>query len=148
LPTNDALGEPVCAVHGGFWQESGCLTRAVLEDVAAHRQFQFENYGPNRDVEDGVGPDVDWLAPVVSEFTAGDGSLSARAIEGLFRQEWDYDVNPDPAERTWMRMLREEVAETFASDNAIGLEAELIQVAALAVSWVEKIRERSVSSDV
>ena len=69
-------------------------------------------------------------------------AASATSIERLFRTEWDYDDDPSPSEHSWMRMLREEVAEVFAQDDPKRMEEELIQVAALAVSWVEKIRER------
>jgi hypothetical protein len=133
----------VCALHGGYWTLSGCLTRQVLELVAAHRQFQFENYGPNRDVVDGTGPEVRWLVPITDiDWDRTGHSPGAREVEGLFREEWDYDTDPDPAKRTWLRMMREEVAEVFAAGSPEALESELVQVAALAVSWIEKIKER------
>lgn len=131
-------GRAVCAAHGSFWQAGGCLTRAVLDTVAEHRQFQFENYGPNRDLPNGTGPRERWIP--------GD-PRTAYEIEGAFRADWDFDVDPDPAAMTWLRLLREEVAEVFAQGDDRWLEGELVQVAALAVSWVEKIRERSDAHD-
>lgn len=142
----------VCEDHGAAWTEHGCLTLVVLAGVAEHRQFQFENYGANRDVPDGTGKDVEWLQPVVDlAQSAYTGPFTAFEIEGLFREEWDFpkgDKTPEQDEAraaaTWMRMLREEVAEAFAQDDPRWLEAELTQVAALAVSWIEKIREREI----
>lgn len=42
----------------------------------------------------------------------------------------------------WAHILREEVYEALAEDNPVKLRAELIQVAAVAVSWVEAIDRR------
>jgi len=143
----------VCRVHGAAWSETGCLATSVADDVLAHRQWQFEQYGANRDVPDGTGKDVEWLAPVVSEaatrgFRRGH-DYTATGILDLFREEWDYDNSATEEEKaqfykdmTWVRMLREEVAEAFIEDDPEALEVELIQVAALAISWVEKLRER------
>lgn len=44
---------------------------------------------------------------------------------------------------TWRAILREEVAEAFAESDPELLRTELIQVAAVAVSWVEDIDRRS-----
>jgi hypothetical protein len=153
-PTRDDLvGFDVCAVHGGIWTEAGCLTQGVLADVAEHREFQYGQYGPNRDVPDGTGQDVPWLAPIVdaarTRLALTGKPITAYEIEGLFREEWDYPKDGTDEEKavatatcTWMRMLREEVAEAFAQSDDRWLEEELIQVAALAVSWVERLRER------
>lgn len=141
----------VCVYHGALWDDKkGCLTNDVLMSVAEHREFQYGNYGANRDVPDGTGPDCEWLRPVVDVAqSAYTGRLGAKEIEECFRSEWDYDNAATPEEKeqfvkdaTWVRMLREEVAETFGAATQERLEEELIQVAALAVSWVEKIRER------
>lgn len=40
---------------------------------------------------------------------------------------------------TWRHILQEEVSEAFAEEDAHLLRAELIQVAAVAVAWVEDI---------
>lgn len=44
---------------------------------------------------------------------------------------------------SWLDILDEEVAETFAEDDPARLRAELIQVAAVAVAWIEAIDRRS-----
>jgi hypothetical protein len=144
------LDGAVCMHHRAAWHGGRCLTEAVLETVKDHRRWQATNHGSNRDVPDGTGPDVEWLEPVVdSARSAYVGGYPASGIEELFREEWDYPKDGTPEEQaearsaaTWLRMLREEVAEAFAAEDDEALERELVQVAALAVSWVEKLRER------
>jgi hypothetical protein len=43
---------------------------------------------------------------------------------------------------TWRHILEEEVAEVFASGNPRDLRRELVQVAAVAVAWIEAIDRR------
>jgi hypothetical protein len=47
---------------------------------------------------------------------------------------------------TWLDVLLEEVFEAAAEDNVIRLREELVQVAAVAVSWVEDL-DRMASED-
>jgi hypothetical protein len=42
-----------------------------------------------------------------------------------------------------MHLLREELAEVFQETAPDRLEAELVQLGALCVSWVEKLRRRA-----
>lgn len=42
----------------------------------------------------------------------------------------------------WLHILNEEVAEAFAESDPAKLRAELIQVAAVAVAWIEAIDRR------
>ena len=44
---------------------------------------------------------------------------------------------------TWRHILHEEVCEAFAESDPAKLRAELIQVAAVAVAWVEAIDRRA-----
>jgi hypothetical protein len=46
---------------------------------------------------------------------------------------------------TWLDILREELAEAFAESDPVNLRSELIQVAAVAVAWVEAIDRRVAS---
>lgn len=133
------IGEDgTCAVHGAEWIRgrafssdfNGCSTKQVLEDVGEERERQFACYGTNSDNADGTGQNVRWAWPV--------GDAKATEIENLFRNEY----NLAPGEPTWMQLVREEVAEAFMESDPDRLEEELIQVAALAVSWVEKLRAR------
>jgi hypothetical protein len=108
-------------------------TRGVLQDVLEERRRQFDRYGTNADTEDGTGPNVQWLWPFARQ--------SAHQIEEIFRDDYLAFERHHPV--TWAHLVREEVAEAFAESDPERLEAELIQVAALCVSWVEKIRARS-----
>lgn len=111
-------------------------TIAVLEAVFQERTRQVALYGHNEDLEDGTGPDVPWLG---QEFDPSD-LITATEIEHFFREDYDQNLQP-----TWLRLVREELAEAFKEDPALDntkLDEELIQVAALCVSWVEKRRKR------
>lgn len=44
----------------------------------------------------------------------------------------------------WLHILREEVCEAFAESDPARIRAELVQVAAVAVAWVEAIDRREV----
>ena len=52
------------------------------------------------------------------------------------------DTAHQAGEGTWRHILLEEVLEAFAEDDPDKLRAELIQVAAVAVAWVEAIDRR------
>jgi hypothetical protein len=123
--------------------------RRVLAEVAEHHEWQHETYGEaNRPMPDGTGPGVEWLRPV-TQF-APHKPITAKEVEALLRGEWDYPKDGTPEEQaeaagecSWMRLLREEVAEAFGAESgSLTLQAELIQVAAVAVSWAAVLRER------
>lgn len=111
--------------------EAGCAK--VLEDVAAERQRQVARYGHNTALHDGTGPEVAWLSPL--------SWVSAAGVEREFRGDYERHeaLAGDP---TWMHLIREEVSEAFQETDPSRLRAELVQVAALCVSWVEKIDKR------
>ena len=52
------------------------------------------------------------------------------------------DYAHERGKQTWLNILQEEVYEAFAEEDPEKLEEELIQVAAVAVSWIEAIRRR------
>ncbi len=101
----------------------------VLADVKTHRAEQITRYGLNEDLEDGTGLKTRWLMPL--------SFYSATAIEELLRTEYGSHHKP-----TWMHLVREEVAEAFMAETPEELRAELIQVAALCVSWIETLDAR------
>lgn len=55
------------------------------------------------------------------------------------------DEAADAGELTWRMILMEEIFEAFAETDPAALKRELIQVAAVAVSWAEAIERREVS---
>lgn len=125
-----------CPSHGGFQIEGAptCQTDQVLADVRAERARQFAQYGTNEDLELGMGPTVRWLAP----YTPHD----ALHVERTLRQDYE-DKERFHGKPTWMSLIREEVAEAFSEGDPAKLRAELLQVAALAVSAVEKMDARA-----
>ena len=129
----DSANHERCATHGGLIHPSGsfCQTYSVLLDVAQERQQQFARYGTNANLENGTGPHVNWLAPLAE---AADAAL----VERGFRQDYD-----EQHAVTWMHLVREEVAEAFCENDPVRLREELVQVAALCVSWMEKLDQRA-----
>jgi hypothetical protein len=108
-------------------------TVEVLGMVMREREQQVARYGHNQDLENGTGPEVLWLGNTHAYLSA----LPAERIELALRKEYERHEQP-----TWMHLVREEIAEAFKEDDPTRLEEELIQVAALCVSWVEKLRIR------
>lgn len=107
-------------------------TAKVLQDVAAERSRQVERYGLNATTPDGTGPKTAWLGPYTSD--------PAADIEQRLRD--DYLDYAEDAPVTWVHLVREEVAEAFAEPDPAKLRAELVQVAALCVSWCERLDAR------
>lgn len=94
------------------------LTRHVLGEVYAERDRQDARWG-QQDHPDG---------------TAGE---AARGLSDKLREMCDAaEAN---GILTWTEILTEEVAESFAEARPATLRAELVQVAAVAVAWIEKI---------
>jgi hypothetical protein len=94
---------------------------AVLTEVAAERRRQDERWGPQNH-PDGTGDRFGAAAALARkecDQAAGSGALS------------------------WRHILLEEVAEATAEDRPGALRRELIQVAAVAVAWVEAIDRRT-----
>ena len=123
-----------CTHHGGRMTSSTrCQTLGVLGEVGAERSAQFARYGTNEALEDGTGKSSRWLAPASDK--------PAVSVERLFREDYE-TYERSAGAPTWMHLIREEVAEVFMESDTDRLREELIQVAALAVSWVEKIDAR------
>lgn len=112
-------------------------TIIVLENVFEERLRQVAKYGHNEELEDGTGPKSQWLPTSISAHH----ELTAETIEQELR--FDYEEHErQHGKPTWMHLIREEIAEAFAETDDDRLEEELTQVAALCVSWIEKIRAR------
>lgn len=110
----------------------------VLTKVAQERERQMAQYGDNADLEDGTSPGRRWLAPYSIH--------PASAIQHIFRKEYEV-YSAEHGLPTWMHLVREEVAEAFQESDPARLAEELIQVAALCVSWVETLNRRNHGAD-
>ena len=116
-------------------EQEASPTGRVLADVRTHRAEQRARYGSNTDLPDGTGPDVRWL----STFPSMSCRSSAELIEIRLRQEYESHGVVAPS---WMHLVREEVAEAFMESDPVRLREELVQVAALCVSWMETLDAR------
>ncbi len=104
------------------------LTGDVLSEVRAERLRQDEQWG-EQNHPDGTGPGFVW------SFTG-----PAEHVRDSVRATVQHDAT---LHRTsWRDVLLEEVAESFAEDDPAKLRAELVQVAAVAVQWVQAIDRR------
>jgi hypothetical protein len=115
----------------------------VLSEVAAERARQDAKWGKpaDRGYADGTGGLV-WRA---------DGVVRRDAIQEIRRERADEarevcDAAFNEGRPEWRLVLREEVAEAIAEDEPAKLRAELIQVAAVAVAWIEAIDAREVGN--
>jgi hypothetical protein len=115
------LPDPTGEITAGL----GAVRANVLRDVLAERVAQDHRWG-RQDHPDGTGnADLRVAAEqarAACQRAAGDGSL------------------------TWRHILTEEVAEAFAEPDIEQVRSELIQVAAVAVAWIEAI-DRTTASD-
>lgn len=106
-------------------------TRLILDLVFDERQAQEARYGEaNKTIADGTGPETRWLLP----FT----TASADLIQDHLRCDYE-EFEEETGAVTWAHLVREEIAEAFQEDDPARLAEELIQVAALCVSWVERL---------
>ncbi|MEV7011424.1 hypothetical protein [Streptosporangium sp. NPDC051022] len=103
----------------GDYGVPGSLAR-VLADVAGERVAQDTMWGI-QDIGDGTGPE-----------RAADADRAKEEVGTAFRE----------GRLTWRHILLEEVLEAFAEDEPEALRTELIQVAAVAVKWVQALDRR------
>lgn len=117
------------------WQVN---TIAVLEQVFAERCRQVATYGHNEDLVNGTGPDTRWAQPA--------SDMSATELQLILRKDYE-EFEDETGNPTWVHLVREEVAEAFQETDPEALGAELLQVAALCVSWVEKLQDQAVNEE-
>lgn len=114
--------DPVVTLHAdGATTGMAC----AVADVVRERQAQI----------------VKWGDDSMKDHPDGTGGWRAEAFRDLAQVSTD-----TAAERhtlTWRHILQEEVAEAFAETTTSSLRAELVQVAAVAVKWIEAIDRRN-----
>lgn len=111
---------------------------SVLGDVDSERLRQHAKWG-EQNHPDGTGPHI----TPVAEIARGKGNaiVNRHYAFGLALQAKSATDRAAAEGRvTYRDILFEEVFEAIAEDDPAKLEAELIQVAAVACAWVEKIR--------
>jgi len=98
-------------------------TQQVLLEVRYERQIQTEKFGQESH-PDGVGLDL---------------NISGTADQCMNRAKAACDDCANDNSITFWDILFEEVMEANAATDKANLREELIQIAAAAVAWVEKI---------
>lgn len=118
------------------WQHR---TLRVLRRVMEERERQVARYGHNTDLEDGTGPETRWLGPYTEQ--------PATQVELTLRRDY-LEFEEETGKPTWVHLIREEVAEAFCESDPERLKEEVLQVAALCVSWLEKLDARASQSAI
>lgn len=100
-----------------------------------------------------LGPGAGVLGEIVAERARQDakfGEQNHRDGTGQYPETIDADVARMACKQAaeggyldWLHILREETAEAFAESDPAKLRAELVQVAAIAVAWIEAIDRRN-----
>lgn len=126
--THGGTDAPECTPFGVRCKPARKTRRSItrtLELVRGERYAQVAKWGDDssKDHADGTGPTIPSLnareaAQHATDYAAENGTL------------------------TWRHILEEEVCEALAESDPAKLRAELIQVAAVAVKWVEAIDRR------
>ena len=109
----------------------------VLLEVLTERVRQDQKHGV-QDLPDGTGaysvtPDGVRREDTLAEVRRGRAQEAQDACDRAFTE----------GRATFRHVLEEEVREAFAEDEPAKLRAELVQVAAVAVKWIEAIGRRS-----
>lgn len=94
----------------------------VLLDVRAERLRQHERFG---------------------EQSLPDGTGSARQADNRDVAQYWCELSTRSGSLAWRDVLDEEVAEALAESDPGRLRAELVQVAAVAVQWIEALDRRA-----
>jgi hypothetical protein len=102
---------------------------AVLWEVAQERGRQEAKWGV-QDMPDGTGPRE--VGPGQPYYYSTMAEIAKQAC----------DVARDADDRRMSLVLLEEVFEALAEDDPDALAAELVQVAGVAVKWIQMIRRR------
>lgn len=126
----DGAASHVAPTNSQTWEQ-------VLAEVAAERQRQDAKWG-EQNHPDGTG--VSWPEMVIPAFGWSSTLQPAHQAAHLARKTCQRAAKDGRC--TWLAIALEEVAEAFAETDPARLRAELIQVAAVAVAWVEAIDRR------
>ncbi len=114
-----------------------CVTRSALNDVFAERLRQDEKWG-EQNHPNGTGPKTTPVADIVRG-PANEVVNRHYAFGLAYQAKTATDKLAKAGMLTYRDIFLEEVFEAMAEEDPAKLRAELIQCAAVAVAWVEKI---------
>lgn len=118
----------------------------ILVEVGLERKRQDAKF-PDQRLPDGTGPKVRWSvartddhrpSPPTYWFTS---AATAEDLARLFKAQTGERAISGGL--TWLDVLLEEFAEALAEEDQDKLRTELIQLAAVAVRWIEDIDRRT-----
>lgn len=113
------------------------LRLKVLREVDTERNLQDAAWGEQNHANGTGGDEVDDI----------DGDLKPWAVQAdLAKRMCEY--HRGNGRMTYLDVLREEVYEAFAESDEVKLRDELLQVAAVAVLWVEKLDRTRITKRV
>lgn len=129
------------AVTLGIPGSTSAMAR-VMAEIVEERVRQEARWG-QQDHPDGTGPDLRFDELPLDGVIAECSSLNAGPFSEWARERCE-DMH-DNGEGTYEAILTEEYAEAIAAQGA-ELRAELVEVAAVAAAWVEKIDRQAATS--
>jgi len=109
---------------------------SVLDEVALERASQDAKWG-EQNHPNGTGPSASVLDSLAIPFRHNSNRMLAITAQRRC------DSMSDLGHCTYEAILTEEWAEALACDDPTELRAELVQVAAVAVAWVEAIDRKA-----
>lgn len=131
-----ALAKAAEALVGPHLEAIRTITRPALLEVAMERMRQDEKWGEQNHPDDLT--DAWWYG---REHHAA--RTDAFEIPSAVRAKFLCKTDADRGHLSWPRILVEEVAEAVeVVHDPVKLRAELVQVAAVAVAWIEAIDRR------
>ena len=115
------------------------LTASILGEVMAERHRQFAKHGEQGHLPDGTGSYA--LGGLVADerhryYACGLARWAKARTDAAAQSGGDASV-------TFEHIMTEEWAEAMAESDPVKLRAELVQVAAVAVQWIEAIDLRT-----
>lgn len=115
-------------------------TASVLDEIAAERERQTAKHGDQAHLPDGTGPDK-WLS-MDYYYIRRHGIRRDHLAEWAKTRTDAASQSKGDGSITFEHILTEEWAEAMAESDQDALRAELVQVAATAVQWIEAIDRR------
>ena len=136
IPQLDAFTDSVHKLST-YIQTAGPGLKA-LADVGQERTRQQTLWGDQSNLPDGTGPGALWYG---SRYYDELGDTRALCTAMVARDICEMGIQDGTVR--WLDILIEEVSEALAEDDPQKLRTELVQVAAVAVQWIEAIDARS-----